>query len=72
MNTQDLVLKLLEEEYNQIQGTILLHEHQLSIELKFRRLSPEDLDEDNLKNLRMYRANLLSAINEIKPRKKKS
>lgn len=68
LSAQTIVVieEMLQEEYCEVHGTIMLYEHQLTLEPKYRKLPEDQLEESLLKNLRLRAIHLNNAIEEFK------
>ena len=61
-----LVEEMLNEEYCEVHGTIMLYEHQLTLEPKYRKVPEDQLEESLLRNLRLRAIHLNIALEEFK------
>lgn len=58
--------EMLEEELTDITGTLFLLDHQATLLPNFRKIPPEQLAPENLKNLRLRKFHLENALEEMK------
>ena len=62
---RDFILSQLGEDFNLAHGALIMYEHQLTLPPELRRMPPEVLEEEAMRTLRMYKASLQMAIEEL-------
>ena len=63
--TLDVLLDMVQEEYNDVKGSILMIDHQLTLPENLRKVPIDELGEDNLKNLKIRAMLLDTALEEL-------
>ena len=60
-----VIEEMLQEEYDEVIGTLMLYEFQLTLPLRHRKVPEDQLDETLIKNLRLRAIHLGTALQEF-------